>query len=64
MGGQIRMRHRFRQYVGKWFDYLFVSKEEMKVILEGTGWRIREFIESENSQYVAVIEKEKFNSSL
>ena len=60
MGGQIRMRHRFRQYVGKWFDYLFVSKEEMKEILEGTGWTAEIFIEPEepeDSQYIAIIKK-------
>lgn len=57
MGGQIRMRHRFRQYVGRWFDYLFVSKDEMEEILDGTGWVIGEFIDSENSQYIAIIKK-------
>ncbi|MEM2293796.1 MAG: methyltransferase domain-containing protein [Nitrososphaerota archaeon] len=59
MGGQIRMRHRFRQYTGKWFDYLFVSKEEMKEILKGTGWKLKKSIESQNSQYIAIIEKYK-----
>ncbi|MEM3875284.1 MAG: hypothetical protein QXU45_09170 [Candidatus Bathyarchaeia archaeon] len=59
MGGQIRMRHRFRQYTGKWLDYLLVSKEEMKEILKGTGWKLKKSIESQNSQYIAIIEKHK-----
>jgi len=58
MGGQLRIRVRFRKYVGRWFDYLIVSKKEMQDILEGTGWKIREFIDSDDSAYVAVIEKQ------
>jgi SAM-dependent methyltransferase len=58
MGGQVRIRSRFRKYVGKWFDYLMVSKEEMNQILEGTGWKIKEFLDSENSNYIAIIEKQ------
>ncbi len=57
MGGQVRIRIRFRKYVGRWFDYLMVSKEEMNEILTGTGWKIREFVDSEGSQYIAIIEK-------
>lgn len=57
MGGQIRIRNRFRKYVGRWFDYLMVSKKEMRDILEGTEWKIKSFIDSRNSQYIAVIEK-------
>lgn len=60
MGGQVRIRVRFRKYVGRWFDYLFVSKKEMKEILGGTGWELRQFIDSESeaeAHYVAVIRK-------
>lgn len=41
----MRVRVRFRKYVGRWFDYLTVSKKEMKEILEGTRWQIKEFID-------------------
>ncbi|UCH30957.1 MAG: class I SAM-dependent methyltransferase [Candidatus Bathyarchaeota archaeon] len=57
MGGQVRIRSRFRQYTGEWFDYIMVSQVEMKQILAGTGWRIRELLDSENSGYIAIIEK-------
>ena len=57
MGGQVRMRIRFRKYVGRWFDYLMVSKGEMKELLRGTGWKVKEFIDSEGSAYIAIIEK-------
>lgn len=58
MGGQVRIRSRFQKYVGKWFDYLMVSKKEMNQILEGTEWKIKELLDSENSNYIAIIEKQ------
>jgi len=57
MSGQLRGRVRFEKFVSKWFDWLMVSKEEMKEILYGTQWQVREFIDSGNAQYVAIIEK-------
>ena len=58
MAGQLRLRIRFRKCIGRWFDYLIVSKKEMEEILKGTGWKIRDFIDSCDSAYVAAIEKE------
>ena len=57
MSGQIRLRVRFMQYTTPWYDYLMVSKEEMEGILIGTGWQVQEIIESEGSNYVAIIHK-------
>jgi len=57
MSGQVRIRIRFQKYVGRWFDYLLVSKDEMKEILKGTGWKVKEFIDSEDAQYIAIIGK-------
>jgi len=57
MSGQLRIRVRFEKYATKWFDYLIVSKEEMQEILRGTGWKIKQFIDSEDSNYIAIIEK-------
>lgn len=57
MSGQLRGRVRFERYADKWFEWLMVSKREMKKILEGTGWKIRTFIDSKDSQYIAIIGK-------
>ncbi len=57
MSGQLRGRVRFARYISKWFDWLMVSKEEMVEILNETGWKVKEFIDSEDSQYIAIIEK-------
>ena len=59
MAGQVRGRVRYRKYVTPWFDYLFVSKDEMRQILKGTGWTITRFIKSEGPVYIAIIEKEE-----
>ena len=58
MPGQLRIRIRFINYTGDWFDYLLVSKKEMKEILKNTGWKVKKFIESGNYWYSAIIEKE------
>lgn len=55
--GQLRIRVRFEKFIGPWFDYLFVSKEEMKEIIKDTDWKIKKFIDSGNSSYIVVIEK-------
>jgi SAM-dependent methyltransferase len=59
MSGQLRIRIRFRESIGGWFDYLLVSRKEMQEILKGTGWKVAEFFDSGKSIYVAVIAKEK-----
>ena len=58
MSGQYRHRERYRNLKGSWFDWLFVSRDEMQEIVSGTGWTVREFIEPEGPQYVAIIEKD------
>lgn len=59
MPGQARMRIIYDDAVGEWFDYLFVSPEEMEEIFDETNWQIREFIKSKGAHYFAVIEKKK-----
>jgi len=57
MAGQLRIRVRFGKYTGNWFDYLIVSKKEMMHLLRGTGWRVKGFISSKSSPYIAIIKK-------
>ena len=58
MPGQWRTRVRYKKYTTPWFDFLLVSKEEMKRIVSGTGWKINRFLESKSPRYVAILEKE------
>lgn len=56
LGGQIRVRVRYRHFVTPWKDYLFASKAELNEILEGTGWKMTtSFDDEEIDQYIAVI---------
>ena len=57
MSGQVRLRIRYKNYIGEWFDYLMVSKKEMKEILKDTSWRVKKFINPSGAIYIALIEK-------
>ncbi len=57
MPGELTIRVRYKKYMTPWFDYLIVSKKEMKRILEGTGWRVKRFVNSQGSVYIGIIEK-------
>ncbi|MFH0987092.1 MAG: methyltransferase domain-containing protein [Candidatus Micrarchaeota archaeon] len=57
MGGQIRMRIRNELNKTPWFDYLFVTKKEMRQLLKGTDWKIKGFIDSKTPHYFAVLVK-------
>jgi len=55
--GQARFRFRYEELTGPWFDWLYVSRREMRSILHGTGWHQRQVIGDVSSEpYVAVLE--------
>jgi SAM-dependent methyltransferase len=43
--GQTRIRLRDGAVTGEWFDYLFASPAELRPLLDGTPWRLREVYE-------------------
>jgi SAM-dependent methyltransferase len=56
--GQARFRYHYGGEVGSWFDWLFVSRAELREIIRGTGWRVGEVVGTGVSEpYVAVLEK-------
>ncbi len=57
LGGQIRMRSRFRTLVDPWFDYVYVSPREMDALLKGSGWAVARSFGSADPNYAVVIEK-------
>lgn len=57
MSGQVRIRARYRNLIGSWFDYLFVSKEEMSRLLADSGWIVNRFIDGDGPLYAAIIDK-------
>jgi 2-polyprenyl-3-methyl-5-hydroxy-6-metoxy-1,4-benzoquinol methylase len=58
MGGQVRIRVRYRKSATPWFDYLLVSRPELKRILAGTGWQVERFVRVRSSPYFAVIRRD------
>lgn len=58
MSGQLRIRVRYKEFKTPWFDYLIVSPDEMRRILDGTGWAVKKIFPSSGAVYTAVIEKE------
>jgi len=57
MSGQIRIRVRYQTYATPWFDYLLVSPDEMRELVDGTGWRVAKLFKSRGPVYSAVIER-------
>ncbi|OLD14136.1 MAG: hypothetical protein AUI97_02460 [Crenarchaeota archaeon 13_1_40CM_3_52_17] len=57
MAGELRIRVRYKKYATPWFDYLIVSKKEMKQMLVGTGWKVKRFVSSKGPVHVGIIEK-------
>jgi SAM-dependent methyltransferase len=55
--GQIRIRIRFNEWIGAWFDYLLVSPSEMSAIVDGTGWEVDRYLTNDGPQFVAVIRR-------
>jgi SAM-dependent methyltransferase len=56
--GRVRLRIRYRGRATPWFSWLFVSRAEMKTLLQGTGWhQSRVLGGSPADPYVAVLEK-------
>ena len=55
--GQIRLRARSKLLKTPWFDYLFVSRKEMREIVRDTGWRVVRTIPDRGERYIGVLEK-------
>jgi SAM-dependent methyltransferase len=59
MPGQLRLRVRHGRYVGRWFDYLIVSPDEMESLVKPGGWRIEQLIPDAEppDYYVGILRK-------
>lgn len=56
LGGQLRLRLRYRMLATDWFDYLNCSAEELEKLLVGTPWRLAALDDADRPYYVAVME--------
>ena len=59
MPGQARFRYHYDHHVGSWFPWLFVSRRELRRIIQGTGWReVRILGDQLSEPYVAILERD------
>lgn len=56
--GALRLRVRYKKSTTDWYDYLLVSEGEMEALVEGTNWRVEEFVDGTGGPaYVGVLRK-------
>lgn len=57
MAGQSRIRVRYKDVVTPWFDYLFVSRPELRQLLRGSPWQLTRILDSPGPTYIATLTK-------
>jgi len=57
MGGQLRMRVRYRTLATDWFDYLFLTPDELAELVRDTDWTLSEVDDAEPPGYVATLRR-------
>jgi hypothetical protein len=55
LGGQLRLRLRYRELSTEWFDYLVCSAEEFASLVHGTGWRLTDVDDRDKPYYLATL---------
>ncbi|MDP9798339.1 SAM-dependent methyltransferase [Catenuloplanes nepalensis] len=55
LGGQLRLRLRYRELATDWFDYLVCSVDELRGLVEGTRWRITDVDDVDRPYYLATL---------
>jgi len=57
MAGQLRLRARHRTFATDWFDYLFLTPDELTELVRDTYWTLSEVDDSEPPAYVAILRR-------
>jgi len=57
MCGQLRIRVKYKLRASPWFDYLLASQEEVRKIVQGTGWTVAEIITDGMAPFVVRLVK-------
>jgi SAM-dependent methyltransferase len=59
MPGQCRLRVRYHNLATPWFQWLFVSRNEMRLLLRGTGWHQSRILgATPGDPYVAILDRD------
>jgi SAM-dependent methyltransferase len=56
--GQVKLRYHYGDLVGPWFNWIYVSRSELRSVLVGTGWYVERAVVADPSEpYVAILVK-------
>jgi SAM-dependent methyltransferase len=53
--GESKLRIRYKNIIGPWFDYLYIGTRDLEHILLDTGWRIKETLKTSSPQYYVIL---------
>ncbi|WP_089015821.1 class I SAM-dependent methyltransferase [Micromonospora inositola] len=56
LGGQLRLRLRYRELGTEWFDYLVCSVDELAELVHGSPWRLVDVDDADRPYYLAMLE--------
>ncbi|BCB75374.1 hypothetical protein GCM10022251_78130 [Phytohabitans flavus] len=55
LGGQLRLRLRYRELATHWFDYLVCSPDELAELVAAAGWRLADVDNTDAPYYLATL---------
>jgi len=55
--GLVTIRIEYKNMIGDWFELLMLSAEDLKVLCESTGWKIKKTIKGEDGVYSMMLSK-------
>ncbi|MBO4205352.1 class I SAM-dependent methyltransferase [Micromonospora echinofusca] len=58
LGGQLRLRLRYRELGTDWFDYLVCTPDELAGLVRGAGWRLTDVDDADAPYYLATLRLE------
>ncbi|MDM4721926.1 methyltransferase domain-containing protein [Micromonospora sp. WMMA1363] len=56
LGGQLRLRLRYRELGTPWFDYLVCSPDELASLVRGSAWRLADVDDRDAPYYLATLQ--------
>ena len=55
--GLVTIRFEYKGMIGDWFELLLIGVNELKVLCEKTGWKIKQIVKGENGVYSMMLGK-------
>jgi SAM-dependent methyltransferase len=55
--GQVRLRCRYQERDGPWFDWIFLPPWDLPAVLDGTAWRVQRVHEQPDGTYCAMLRR-------